>query len=174
MNALDIAISLIGGFCLVRGLFRGVIKEITSVVGVFGGFYGAYTFYPLLAGWLSRLIANRAYLNIISFFLAFTIIFLAIGFAGVILKHLFRAAALGWADRILGGTFAMVKAVLIVSVLLIPLMAFLPKDSAVIKNSRIAPYVSATSEKLVAAVPMEMREKFRDNVKALKASWKKR
>jgi membrane protein required for colicin V production len=173
MNALDIAICMIGGFCLVRGLFRGIIKEITSIVGVLAGFYAAYTYYPLLASWLSDLIANESYLSIISFFIAFSVTFLTIGFLGVILKHIFKATAVGWADRILGGAFALIKAVLIVSVLLIPLAAFLPKDSAIIRHSRIAPHVTSTSEKMVATVPLEMKEKFQNNIKALKESWKK-
>ncbi len=173
MNALDIAICIIGGFCVVRGLFRGIIKEITSIVGVFIGFYGAYTYYPVLARWLSQLITNKSYLYIISFFVAFTLIFLAIGFIGVILKHIFKATALGWADRVLGGTFAVVKAVLIVSVLLIALTAFLPKNAPVMIHSRIAPHITTASEKMAAAVPLDMKEKFRDNIKVLKESWRK-
>ena len=173
MNALDIGICIIAGFCLVRGLFRGIIKEVTSIVGVLVGFYGAYTYYPLIAKWLSQLIANKSYLNIISFFVVFTVVFFVIGFLGVILKHIFKSASLGWIDRVLGGTFAMVKALLIVSVLLIALTAFLPKNAPVMMNSRIAPHVSATSEKMVAAVPLEMKEEFRNNIKALKESWEK-
>jgi membrane protein required for colicin V production len=140
---------------------------------VFIGFYAAYIYYPILAGWLSDLIANRSYSHIISFFLIFTTVLLATGFVGVILRHLLKAAALGWADRFLGGTFAIFKAVLIISVLLIALTTFLPKNSPVIKNSLLAPRVSAISEKLVAVVPGEMKEKFRDNIRALRASWEK-
>jgi membrane protein required for colicin V production len=173
MNALDIGICIIAGFCLVRGLFRGIIKEVTSIGGVLVGFYGAYTYYPLIGKWLSQLIVNKSYLNIISFFIVFTVIFFAIGFLGVVIKHIFRAASLGWADRILGGAFAMVKAILIVSVLLLALTAFLPQNAPVMRHSRIAPHVSTTSEKMVAAVPVEMREMFRDNIKALKESWEK-
>ncbi len=173
MNALDIVICVIGGYCLIRGLFRGIIKEITSIVGVFIGFYGAYTYYPMVATLLSGWITNKSYLSIISFFLIFTMILLAVGFVGVILKHLFKAAALGWADRILGGTFAMVKAVLIISVLLIALTAFLPENSPLMRHSRLAPHVSSASEKLVACVPEKMKLKFHDNIKALKESWKK-
>jgi membrane protein required for colicin V production len=173
VNALDIITALIVGFCLIRGIFRGLIKEITSILGVFIGFYAAYIYYPILARWLSDLIANRSYLHILSFFLIFVTVLLAVGFVGMILRHLLKAAALGWADRILGGTFAMVKAVLIVSVLLIALTTFLPENAPVIKNSLLAPRVSAISEKLVAVVPGEMKERFRNNIKALRISWKK-
>lgn len=173
MNALDIITALIVGFCLIRGIFRGIIKELTSILGVFIGFYAAYFYYPLIARWFSDLIANRSYAHVISFFLIFVTVLLAVGFVGMILRHLLKAAALGWADRVLGGTFAVVKAVLIVSVLLIVLTTFLPENAPVIKNSLLAPRVSAISEKLVAVVPGEMKDRFRNNIKALRMSWEK-
>jgi membrane protein required for colicin V production len=173
VNALDIGICIIGGFCLVRGLFRGIIKEVTSIVGVFVGFYGAYTYYPLLADWLSRVISNKPYLYIISFFIAFTVLFLAVSFVGVVLKHLFKTASMGGVDRLLGGFFALGKAVLIVSVLLVPLTAFLPKESPLVRRSRLAPHIVSASEWIVAAVPDELKQKFDDNLKPLKESWGK-
>jgi len=173
MNALDIFMGVIFGFCLVRGIFRGIVKEITSIVGVFVGFYAAYTYYPVVGNWFCRLITNESYLNIVSFFITFTILFLAFGFLGVVLRYLLKAVALGWADRILGCTFGFVKAVLIVSVLLLALTTFLPQKSPVIKDSLLAPHVSTLSEKMVAVVPKEMKEKFGDNINALKEAWKK-
>ncbi|MDY6950893.1 MAG: CvpA family protein [Thermodesulfobacteriota bacterium] len=172
MNALDVVICLIGGFCLIRGIFRGSIREITSIVGVFVGFYGAYTYYPLLASWLSEFIVNQPYLNIISFLLAFIIVFLAVGLVGVILKQLLKGAKLGWSDRILGAVLGSVKAALVVSVLLIPIMTFLPKNHSLIRDSILAPYVTIVSENIVAFVPRAMKERFRENVKILKSSWK--
>jgi membrane protein required for colicin V production len=173
MNILDIVIGVIVGFCLVRGIFRGTVKEITSIVGVFVGFYAAYTYYPVVGNWLSRLIPNKSHLNIVSFIITFTIFFLAVGCIGIILKHLLKAVALGWLDRIFGGTFGFVKALLIVSVLLVPLTTFLPQKSPVIKDSFLAPHVSTLSEKIIAIVPKEMKQKFGDNIKALKDTWKK-
>jgi membrane protein required for colicin V production len=173
MNALDIFMGVIFGFCLVRGIFRGIVKEITSIVGVFVGFYAAYTYYPVVGNWLSCLIINKAYLNIASFFITFTILFLAVGFVGVVLRYLLKAVALGWADRILGCTFGFLKAVLIVSVLLVPLTTFLPQKSPVMKDSLLAPHVSTLSEKMVAIVPKEMKQKFGDKINALKEAWKK-
>jgi len=66
-----------------------------------------------------------------------------------------------------------VKAVLIVSVLLVALTTFLPQKSPVIKDSLLAPHVSTVSEKMVAVVPKEMKQKFGDNINALKEAWKK-
>ena len=173
MNILDILIAVIVGFCLVRGIFRGIIKELTSIVGVFVGFFVAYNYYPIVAHVLSRFIVNKSHLNIVSFFLVFTVLFFAVGLVGLILKHVFKAVAIVWADRILGGTFGLVMAILIVSVLLVPLTTFLPQKSPIIKDSFLAPYVIIISEKMVAFVPKDMKEEFGDNINALREAWKK-
>ena len=173
MNIFDILIGIIVGFCLIRGIFRGIVKEIASIVGVFVGFFAAFTFYPEVGDWLSGFFNNKSYLNIFSFLIIFTFMFLAVGFVGVILKNLLKGFALGWADRILGGTLGFVKAVLIVSVLLVSLTAFLPKKSPVIKDSFLAPHLITLSEKMVGVVPEEMKKKFGDNIKELKDTWKK-
>jgi membrane protein required for colicin V production len=172
MNILDILIAVIVGFCLIRGIFRGIIKELTSIVGVFVGFFVAFSYYPIVAHLLSRFIVNKSFLNIVSFFLAFTVLYLAVGLVGIILKRVFKAVTLGWADHVLGATFGLVKAVLIVSVLLVPLTTFLPQKSPVIRDSFLAPYVSLISEKMVAVVPTEMKKEFGDNVNALREAWK--
>jgi len=79
MNPFDMLIIIIISFCLIRGLFRGFIKEISSIVAVFGGFYAAFTYYPMLSGlnFISKWVNNHAYLNIISFMAIFIIIFLS-------------------------------------------------------------------------------------------------
>jgi uncharacterized membrane protein required for colicin V production len=67
MNPFDILILVILGYCAVRGLFRGLVKEVSSIIGVLGGFYAAYSYYALLANLLTRLISDTAYRNILSF-----------------------------------------------------------------------------------------------------------
>jgi membrane protein required for colicin V production len=172
MNLLDIFMLVILGFCLIRGIFRGIIKELTSIVGVFVGFFVAYNFYPVVAVLISRFFTSEAYLNIASFFLAFTVLFLAVGLIGVVLKHLFKAVALGWIDRVLGAIFGFVKAILIVSVLLVPLTTYLPQKSPVIRESLLAPYVTKISQVFVTVVPKDMKKKFGENINALKETWK--
>ncbi|MGD9259358.1 MAG: CvpA family protein, partial [Desulfobacterales bacterium] len=38
MNPFDILIIIILGYSLIRGLFRGLVKEVASIIGVLGGF----------------------------------------------------------------------------------------------------------------------------------------
>ena len=75
MNLFDVIILVIFGYCLIRGLFRGLIKELASIVGVLSGFYAAYTYYQEVARLMSEWISNEAYLNIVSFLIIFCFIF---------------------------------------------------------------------------------------------------
>lgn len=172
MNPFDILIIVILGYSLVRGLFRGLVKEISSIIGVLGGFYAAYTYYMVLAKLLSRLIHDVSYLNILSFLIIFCGVLIIVSVLGVIIKYLLNIAFLGWVDRIGGLFFGILKAVLIVSVLFISLTAFLPQGSAFIKNSVMAPHVAWVSEKMAKVVSRQMKQDFMTKLEELKKSWK--
>jgi len=95
MNPFDIIIIVILGYSLVRGVFRGLVKEVSSIVGVLGGFYAAFTYYTMLAKILSGLIKEPAYLNILSFLIIFCSVLIIVGVLGIIIKYLLNIAFLG-------------------------------------------------------------------------------
>jgi membrane protein required for colicin V production len=172
MNPFDIIIIVILGYSLVRGIFRGLVKEVSSIIGVLGGFYAAFTYYTMLAKLLSGLIKETAYLNILSFLIIFCSVLIIVGILGVIIKYLLNIAFLGWVDRISGVGFGLVKGILIASILFITLTAFLPKGSAFLKNSMLAPHVSWVSEKMAKVVSKEMKQDFMAKLGELKKAWK--
>lgn len=172
MNPYDIVVVVIVGFCLIRGLFRGLIKEVASIIAVLAGFYAAYSYYPQIAVVLSRWMSDVAYRNILGFSLIFCTIFLVISILGVIIKYLLKIAFLGWVDRLCGMGFGFIKGVLIVSILLFMLTAFLPTGAPVLKKSLLAPYVSTVSEEMSKVVPRDMKRSFDDKLKEFKKVWK--
>ncbi|MFO8082772.1 MAG: CvpA family protein [Desulfobacterales bacterium] len=173
MNFFDITVIVILGYCLIRGIFRGLVKELSSIIGVFGGFYAAYTYYPILAKPLSKWIANTGYLNLLSFMIIFCGVFIIISILGIIINYLLKIVFLGWLDRVSGAMFGAVKGILIVSVLLIALTAFLPKGTPVIKDSLLSPYVTLVSEKMAKVISKDMNQAFSTKIAAIKKAWKK-
>ena len=174
MNYLDIIIVVILSYCVIRGVFRGLIKELSSIIGVFGGFYAAYTYYMVVAELLSKWISNPEYLNILSFMLIFCSVFLVISILGVIINYLLKLAFLGWFDRFCGAVFGAMKGMLIVSVILISLTTFLPKSTPVIKDSLLSPHVTLISEKMIKVVPKDMKDVFTTKITELKKEWDKK
>ncbi len=173
MNLFDILIVIIFGFCLIRGFFRGFIKEVSSIIGVFGGFYAAYSYYIEFAKPLSGWIPDKSYLYIVSFLIVFCGVFLIISILGVVIKYILNIAFLGWVDRICGAGFGIIKATLIASILLIALTAFLPGGAPIVKDSMLSPHVSVISEKMAKIIPKDMKHQFESKIEELKKTWKK-
>ncbi len=172
MNILDISILVIILFCLIRGGFRGLIKEVSSIVGVFGGFYAAYTYYSHVVLYFSKWIKGLSYQNIVSFIIIFCMVYIIISLLGVLIRFLFRVAFLGWVDRLMGACFGVMKGVLIASILLMVLTSFLSKKSMVIKQSKVSPHLVAVSAKLSEVIPDDMKKKFNTNIDGVKKAWK--
>ncbi len=171
MNLFDIIILVILGFCMIRGGFRGLIKEIAAIIGVFGGFYGAYTYYPQVAQILSKWVSNTAYGNIGAFMIIFCGVFLLISLLGLIIRYLMDLVFSGWLDRAGGVLFGLLKGTLIVSVLLVALTTFLPKGAPIIQNSLLSPHVSMVSSALAKVVSSDMKQKFLVKYEELKKGW---
>lgn len=171
MNPFDTIITIILGYCLIRGFFRGLVKEISSIIGVLGGFYIGHSYYLEIARPLSAWISNPAYAKILGFMMLFCGVFVFVSILGVIIKYLMNIAFLGWVDRICGVLFGIAKGVLITSVLLMILTAFLPKGAPMIKDSLLAPQVSRVSEIMAQLVSKEMKQEFSTKIVELKKIW---
>lgn len=174
MNPFDIFIITILTYGLIRGIFRGLVREISSIVGVLGGFYAAYTYYPLVAGLISRWISDPAYLNIVSYMAIFSVVVIIVSVLAVVIKYLLNIAYLGWVDRVSGAIFGLLKGGLVICVVFIVLTAFLPKGAPIVKNATLSPHVSTVSEVMAKVISKEMKEKFKIKLKELKKSWQTR
>lgn len=174
MNPFDILMITILAYGLVRGIFRGLVKEIASIIGVLGGFYAAYTYYPHVARLLSPWITNPSYLNILSYLMIFTLVVLVVGILAVIIKYLLNIAYLGWVDRVCGALFGVLKGGLVICVLFIVLTAFLPKGSPFLKDAALSPIVATVSEVMAKVISKEMKDSFELKIKDLKQFWQTR
>jgi membrane protein required for colicin V production len=171
MNTFDIIVIVVLAYSLLRGLFRGLLKEAASIVGVLGGFFAAYAFYAPAAGYLTGVISNAAYRNLIAFLAIFCIVVIVVNVIAVVIKYLMRVVFLGWLDRLGGFLFGAVKGVLIVSVVFLALTAFLPKGTPIIRDSATAPYVAVAAETLSTVVSSDIKNEFTSKLEALKKGW---
>lgn len=171
MNLLDYGMIFILGYCLVRGIFRGMIKELSAIVGVMGGFYFAFSYYDQMAKHLGRYITSPGYANIVGFLVLFVAVYLVISITGVIIKYLLNIAFLGWADRVGGAVFGGLKGVLIVAVMVVMLTTFLPKNPPALRDSLVVRETSEFSAILVKIASTEIKTLFDTHLKELKTSW---
>jgi len=160
MNAFDIAVIVIISFCLIRGLFRGLIGEVSGIIGVVAGFYGAYTYYPLITPYAEKWIENPGIRNLTAFFLLFCAILVIVSLISILIRKVLKLVFLGWVDRIFGLVFGAAKGVLVVSVLFIMITTFLPKSSTILTDSKFSPYVAEVSKVMTVFVSQNTRKDF--------------
>lgn len=172
MNGLDIFIIIVISFSLIRGFFRGFIKEIASIVGVIAGFYGAYTYYKLLASYLIPWLSNWGdYLNIACFCILFFAIVSITAMIAYIIKEFLRVVFLGWVDKLFGVIFGAIKGTLLTSVVFLTLTAFLPGEPEFITKSTLAPYMAQVSEMATVFISRELKGDLKIKIERIKKIW---
>jgi len=177
LNPFDIAIIVVIAFCLIRGAFRGIIKEASSIVGVIAGVWAAYSYYVPFSRVIEKvgqIFPNPSYVDIISFLFIFVFVFAAVSALGILIKYLMKIVFLSWVDKVCGAGFGLVKGFMIVSVLLMILTAFLDPGTPIVKNSILSPYVSTASETMARFASKDMRHKFSSKMDVAKKSWKEK
>ena len=146
MNTLDLVLLIPIGLGFVFGLFKGLIKELTSLVAIILGIYGAKIFAPFISNILinSFHFSDKTALPI-SYFIIFVTIITAMLLLAKMLDKVFDSISLGGLNKFLGGLFGTLKYALIVSVLLNVFNAL---------DSRFSMIKKATKEESIAYKPL--------------------
>lgn len=119
MSVIDIVLLGFLLLGLIRGFLKGFFVEVASLIALIAGIYGAIHFSFYAAEMLMEKVDwDERTINIAAFTITFTVIVLAIAFAGKALTKLADFAALGILNKLLGALFGGLKMVLILSVLL--------------------------------------------------------
>lgn len=169
MNGFDLMVLVIVLFCMIRGVFRGLIREVSGIVAVIAGFYGAFMYYWILSPHLAFLIQTPAIRDLVSFGVLFCSIVILVGLLAALIRKLMHVVFLGWVDRTFGLIFGTAKGVLIVSVLFIILTTFVPSGSAdLLKRSETAPYLANISRAMTLFISHNVRMDFLDRLKKSK------
>ncbi|MCF8092799.1 MAG: CvpA family protein [Desulfotignum sp.] len=169
MNGFDLVVLVIVMFCMIRGLFRGLIREVSGIVGIIAGFYGAFTYYWILSPHLAFLIQSPATRHLTGFCILFCGILILVGLLAALIRRILHLVFLGWVDRTFGMIFGTAKGALIVSVLFVMLTAFVPAGIApVMAKSESAPYLARISRAMTLFISRNMRVNFLEKLEKMK------
>jgi len=158
MNLLDVLIIACMVFLIVRGIFRGFIREVGSLGGVILGIWLGSVYQPLLAGFLASFLPAGKFLPLISFALVFVIILVLCNLIAWLLQKFIKKVLLGWVDRVLGIGLAVLKGVIITYFAIILLTFFVPSKSSFIAESKLAPMITSSYQSIVGLISPEAYE----------------
>ena len=148
MNYLDIIIAIILFLFGWKGLRKGLIIEVVTLLAFGVGIYGAMHFSDFTAAHLQGFMEIKPqYLNTVAFVLTFIILVVLVNLIGRLVSKWVKSMNLGFFDKLGGFLFGILKGVLLCSVLLMVLNNFQllgvvkPK---VKEESKLYPYIEQT------------------------------
>lgn len=148
MNYLDIIIAIILFVFGWKGLRKGLIIEIVTLLAFCAGIYGAMHFSDFTAAHMQDFMEiDPKYLNTVAFVLTFIILVVLVNLIGKLVSKWVKSMNLGFFDKLGGFLFGIIKGVLLCSVLLMVLNNF--QLLGVVKpevkeKSKLYPYIEQT------------------------------
>ena len=172
MSTFDYAIIFITGICCLFSFYKGMVREIFSLLGYLVGYVLSIDYYEEVTSILQSMLSKEIMVRISEFSIVFTIvkilvaifIFFTIKFSFDIAGRLIRRSvggsiAISFPDRIGGGVLGILKGFVIVAIMMFPLSLFRGGYERVTQGSIITPYL----EKVFSVASQEsFSEKFLD------------
>lgn len=122
MNVVDITILVLLAAFTVKGLFRGLLKEVCSLAGLVAGGFLAFRFHAPLAEELAEVFGLSLRAGVVcAFLLLFVTTVLFFGVLGYLLSRFVKLLFLGGLNRVAGGFFGLFQGVLLLTVALFAL-----------------------------------------------------
>ncbi len=171
MNTLDWILIAVAALSVVRGMWRGAVSQVFGIVGVIGGFYLASHYCIPVGFQLKRALPSLPQPVMIAFVVLFFLTWFVLALAGGWLSRWFQRGAMGWLDRILGAGIGGVKGMLVAVLLVSFLTFFLPPESPILRQSKMAPYVHQVAQWIVKTVPKRLHDRFEYRRKKLYRYW---
>jgi membrane protein required for colicin V production len=167
LDVLFIAIILISTIC---ALFKGLVREIISLAALILGFVLAVFYYPIPAGKILEFCRTEAIANLFGFLIIFLGCILLGAITSFIVNRFVKAAALKWADRLMGAIFGLVRGWILSSIMVVALIAFPIRDD-LMAHSVMAPYLLAGARIIVHITPQGLKNKFNEQYQKVLKTW---
>lgn len=172
MNFLDFLLVVIVGWSVFTGFTAGFARVSigfgATIVGIFCGFW----FYRIPGAFLEEYLRSATAANLIGFFVVFAIIVLLGGLLAKLLSTAFKWVGLSWLDRLMGGSFGLVRGAILAVAVVTVITAFAPSPPpGFIVHSKVMPYVGTAGNVFAAMAPRELKDGYHQSLAKLRDVW---
>jgi membrane protein required for colicin V production len=172
VNLLDVLLVVIVGASVVTGFIAGFARVGIGFIAGVGGLLFGFWFYGIPAAWVHKHISSATASNLLGFFIVFWGFMVAGALIGKLLSKLFKWTGLSWVDKVMGGTFGLVRGGLIAIALVAVLMAFTPKPLPNwMVDSQVLPYAVDASNLAAYLAPRALKDAFEESMHEIRKSW---
>jgi len=140
INILDLGLGVLVVLFLVRGLLRGLVREVAGLVAIFLGLVLAGRFYPQLMPQFAGVIESSRWTAGLSYGAIFALTLIIVAVCTALIKRFMAMTFTAWLDNLLGALVGLLKGVFVCALLLALMQRFVP-DSPFLKNAVLPGYI---------------------------------
>lgn len=164
MNPLDIGIIALCAVLALFGLFKGIVRQLTSWAGLILGLVAGWKFGAEVQKLLRLDFAGGA---IAAYLLALLAVYIAVRLIGLLIERWVRGTKLSGTDRFLGLVAGAAKGVFLSILLVYFLAILLPRNAPLLAESKLAPRLMDAARWMENAFPERIRESFKEKMRAV-------
>jgi len=162
MNILDYIIIAFMLYLILRGIFRGFIREVSSLVGVILGIWLGNYYQPWMTGILKEHLPLSRYLPLLSFITLFIAILMICNTIGWFINSITKKPFMGGANMTSGAGLAALKGLIITYLAIVLLTFYLPGNSTLISNSAMAPWIIKSYQRVTSFISPDHYRNWKD------------
>jgi membrane protein required for colicin V production len=142
MTAYDLVIVAIFVFFMARGIWVGLLGQVTVIVALYVGYLVSGQYHDKLFPFLRGVSANPQVVFLLAYAILFACTYVLTMLVGKALTGVMQLTIAGWFDKVLGAIFGAVKALILAILLHMLLTTFLPPDTPMLRQGQFCPYLS--------------------------------
>jgi len=159
MTSFDYAVMAIIGLSVLISVFRGLVKELLSIVSWFLAFVVAKFYTEDLVFLLPDTIPSEGLRYLAAFLILFLATLLVLTLLGIALSKIIQVAGMGWIDKLLGVFFGLARGVFVVClIVMLAGLTSLPQQPAW-RSALLSAPLEATVELILPWLPSSLAEK---------------
>ncbi len=118
MSVIDIAFGIFILVLAIRGIIRGIIREVFGLAALVLGVFASNMFGKSVGHYIAgHLTVTPAVAYASGFFIVFIAVYLVLLFIGHVISSILQKIELGWLDKLLGFAFGFTKALFFIAIL---------------------------------------------------------
>jgi membrane protein required for colicin V production len=161
VNFLDIVIAVLCLGLAVYGIFQGMVRQLFSWGGLIAGHIAGVKFGGIAQ---ERLRLDFSHGDIVAYLLIFLAVYLAVRLVGLLVERWVRGSELSGTDRLAGMLAGLGKGVLLSVLLVFVLVILLPRDTSLLRESKLAPNAMVAARWMQKVFPERIRDSFREKI----------
>lgn len=145
-TAYDLVVLGIFALLLIRGLWLGFLKQVTSLLALYLGYFAASRYHEVVFPMLARVSENPKVVFLTSYVLLFLATYIVILLVGKLLGMVVNMSITSWFDKLLGGGVGLAKAAILTVLLHMVLGTILAPENQMLRACVTCPGLNIAAD----------------------------